>query len=518
MADQRIQQKYIFNEEPAPQKQENADNPWKVLIADDEEVIHKLTKMVLQNYSFEGRPIKLFGAYSGKETLKILDREKDIALVLLDVVMETEDAGLLCAMDIREKLKNNSVRIILRTGQPGQAPEKDIIVNYEINDYKAKSELTSQKLFTVITTSLRDYKHIDTITRNKNGLENIIAASRKLFKINSFSQFATGILQQLTSILDLGRDSLYINYSSLSAIQEYHKNNFTIRAATGIYSGKEDLDIANVIPSELHSQLMEAVHQQKSIFSPDAYIGYFETQKGEKSLLLLQWQRDLNQIDHDLISIFGTNVAAAFENISMNNEISATQKEIIFTFSEVVEGRSKETVKHLRRVTEAACLIAQKIGLSPPEIEMLRLTAPMHDIGKVGTPDSILLKPARLSAQEYEIMKEHTETGFTIFKNSTLDMMSTAAIIAHEHHEKWNGKGYPQGLKGDKIHIFARITALVDVIDALANKRCYKDAWPMDEVIDLIKKERGEHFDPEIVDAFLDSFNEYIEILNNHSD
>ncbi|MBI9109023.1 MAG: DUF3369 domain-containing protein [Spirochaetales bacterium] len=518
MAEQNIQKKYLFHEEPALQKQVNDENPWKVLVADDEEVIHKLTKMVLQNYSFEGRSIKLFGAYSGKETLEILGREKDIALVLLDVVMETEDAGLLCAKDIRERLQNHSVRIILRTGQPGQAPERDIIINYEINDYKAKSELTSQKLFTVITTSLRDYKHIDTITRNKNGLENIIAASQKLFKINSFSLFATGILQQLTSILDLGRDSLYINYSSLSAIQEYHKNTFTIRAATGVYSGKEDLDVVDVIPSGLYSQLMEAVRQQKSVFSPDAYIGYFETQKGEKSLLLFQWQRNLNEIDHDLISIFGTNVAAAFENISMNNEISATQKEIIFTFSEVVEGRSKETVKHLRRVTEAACLIAQKIGMSFPEIEMLRLTVPMHDIGKVGTPDSILMKPERLSPEEYEIMKEHTEIGFNIFKNSTLEMMSTAATIAYEHHEKWNGKGYPQGLKGDEIHIFARITALVDVVDALANKRCYKKAWSMDDVLYLIKKERGEHFEPRIVDAFLDSLDEYIEILNTNSD
>ncbi len=506
-------EKIVFQKEIVKKQPDYEASPWKILVADDEEVIHALTRLVLKDYIFENRSIQILSAYSGREAIDILSRENDIALVLLDVVMETDDAGLKCARDIRENLKNSAVRIILRTGQPGQAPEKEIIVNYEINDYKAKSELTSQKLFTVITTSLRDYKHIDTITRNKKGLETVINASSRLFELHSFNQFASGILQQMTSILGLDEDSLYIIYSSLSAIQEYRKNDYTIQAATGVYSGKENCNIVDVIPEKIYLQLMKAVEQHRSIFTPTSYIGYYETHKGEKNLLLLQWKRKITETDQNLISIFSTNVAAAFENISMNNELSATQKEIIFTFSEVVEGRSKETVEHIRRVTETACLLGEKLGLSKPNLETLRLTVPMHDIGKVGIPDSILNKPSRLTPEEYQTVKNHTEIGHSIFSKSSFETMTAAAIIAHQHHEKWNGTGYPQGLHGEEIHIFARITALVDVVDALANQRCYKKAWPIDDVIREVKKERGEHFDPAVVDAFLDSIEAYKKLL-----
>lgn len=140
-------------------------NPWKILIVDDDEAIHAMTKMVLSSYSFEDRPLQLFSCHSGNEAVEFLRKEDDVALVLLDVVMETDDAGLNCAKAIREDLKDYAIRIILRTGQPGQAPEQEIITNYDINDYKGKTDLTAQKLFTAVTTSLRSYKYINELRR-----------------------------------------------------------------------------------------------------------------------------------------------------------------------------------------------------------------------------------------------------------------------------------------------------------------------------------------------------------------
>ncbi|MDM8521868.1 DUF3369 domain-containing protein [Desulfococcaceae bacterium HSG8] len=490
--------------------------PWKLLIVDDDEEIHALTKMVLADYSFENRPLLMFSVYSGKEAIEFLAREKAISIVLLDVVMETDDAGLKCARDIREELNNHTVRIILRTGQPGQAPEQEVIVNYDINDYKAKTELTSQKLFTVVTASLRSYRQIKTIDQNRRALENIITASHSLFELRSFSLFATGILQQLTSILRLDESSLYANSSSLSALRDIGQYEYNILAATGDFAGKENCSVDQVVPKDIRTRLLEAASKHESIFTDTTYTGYFETRKGERHLLYLQWQRTLTEVDRDLISIFATNVAIAFENISLNNEVIKTQKEVILTLSEVVEGRSKETANHIRRVAAVACMIAKKIGLSDHEVEMVRLATPMHDIGKVGTPDSILKKPGKLTAEEYEIIKKHAELGYNIFRNSASEMMISAAIIAHQHHEKWNGKGYPKGLKGEEIHIYGRITALADVVDALTSKRCYKERWDMDKVIRLLKEERGEHFDPRVVDIFLDSLDEYNEILRQY--
>lgn len=513
-ADEQFEKnKPLFSEENTPPVTKSKIIPWKLLVVDDDEEVHSITRMVLADYNFENRPLQLLSAYSAEQAVDILKNDTDIALVLLDVVMETDDAGLLCVKRIRGELNNHMVRIILRTGQPGQAPEQEVIVNYDINDYKAKTELTAQKLFTVVTASLRSYHHLRTINHNRLGLESIIAASGTLFELKSFSHFATGILAQLTSILRLDKSSLYVNISSLSALQENEDQEYRILAATGEFTKDVNHSINdNIVPPHVHDELVRAAQKHESIFSETSYTGFFETKHGEHNLLYLQWSRPLNEVDRDLISIFATNVAVAFENISLNNEIIATHKEVILTLSEVVEGRSKETANHIRRVAEVSCMIAKKLGLRDHEIEMVRLASPMHDIGKVGTPDHILKKPGKLTAEEYEIMKEHAVLGYNIFRNSTREMMVIAGIIAHQHHEKWNGTGYPQGLKGEEISVYGRITALADVVDALANKRCYKDVWPLEKIIYLVKEERGEHFDPQVADAFLDSIDEFQEI------
>jgi len=505
-----------LTESKAMDKAVHDETPWKLLVVDDDEEVHSLTKLVLADYNFDNKPLKILSAYSAREALEVLEREDDIALILLDVVMETDDAGLKCVKAIREDIRNHTVRIILRTGQPGQAPEQEVIVNYDINDYKAKTELTTRKLFTVVTASLRSYRHIKTINHNRRGLENIITASGNLFELQSFSHFASGILSQLTSILRLDESSLYVNISCLSALQEVNQHKYCILAATGDFAGDENHSIDEVSNKEVLSKLMKAAQKHESIFTENSYTGYFESRKGEHNLLYLQWRRHLTEVDRDLISIFATNVAIAFENISLNNEIVETQKEVIFTLSEVVEGRSKETANHIRRVAAVSCMIAKKMGMNDHEIEMIRLASPMHDIGKIATPDEILKKPGKLTPDEYEIMKQHAVHGYNIFKNSNREMMVTAAIIAHQHHEKWNGTGYPQGLRGEEIHLYGRITALADVLDALANKRCYKEVWEFEKILETIKEERGEHFDPEIVDIFLDSIDEFKDIQNKY--
>ena len=203
---------------------------------------------------------------------------------------------------------------------------------------------------------------------------------------------------------------------------------------------------------------------------------------------------------------------------SLSDEIINTQKEIIYTMGEIAETRSKETGNHVKRVAEYSKLIALKLGINEQEAEMLKLASPMHDIGKVGIPDNILNKPGKLTPEEFEIMKTHAQLGYEMLKHSSKPILQAAAIVSKEHHEKYNGKGYPRGLKGEDIHIFARITAVADVFDALGSDRIYKKAWEDEKIFELFNSEKGEHFDPKVIEAFFHSLDEIKTIRERFKD
>ena len=172
----------------------------------------------------------------------------------------------------------------------------------------------------------------------------------------------------------------------------------------------------------------------------------------------------------------------------------------------------------MRRVAEYSKLLASKLGLSYYEVENIKIAATMHDLGKLMIQPDILEKPGKLTAEEYEIVKEHSKYGWDILAKSGGDIIEMARLIALQHHERWNGKGYPDGIKGDDISIYAQIVAVADVFDALSSKRCYKEAWSVEEAKVEIFTQRGEQFAPDVVDVFLDSFDEFLEIKQQYGE
>ncbi len=490
--------------------------PWKIIIADDDPDVHNITRLVLDDYQFEGRPLKFLSAYSGEETRALIAAHPDTAIILLDVVMETDDSGLQVVRYIRRELENHFVRIILRTGQPGKAPEKDVIINYDINEYKEKTELTVQKLFTTITSALRAHRDLRIIEKNRNGLEQIIQSTGKLFEHKSLKEFAQGVLTQLISILRLDESAVYIEFSGFSAFKE--KNDFLVLAGTGKYEHAVDQYVSRIFSKDVLNYLQMAVDRNESLFVDDVYVGYFETKSGKKHLLFLRNCGHLRKMDRDLVRIFSNNVAVAFDNLLLNREIVDTHKEMLLRLGEVLENRSKETGKHAHRVAIFSYLLALKAGLSRDDADLLRLVAPMHDVGKVAVSDEILFKPGGLTHEEFEQIKHHTTIGYDIFKSSDRRIMKAAAIVAQQHHEHWDGTGYPNGLKGEAIHIFGRITGLADVFDSLTHWRVYKEKWHIDKVVALIRDQRGRRFDPQLVDIFLRSVDEFEAINNRYPD
>lgn len=176
------------------------------------------------------------------------------------------------------------------------------------------------------------------------------------------------------------------------------------------------------------------------------------------------------------------------------------------------EYRDEDTGDHIVRMSSYSALIAEKFGLSESEVEKIRMAAPMHDVGKIGIPDNILLKPGKLTEEEFEVIKSHTLISEKILGGSDSDILQLASDIALTHHEKWNGKGYPKGLAGTEIPLAGRIVAVADVFDALTSKRPYKGPMPVEKATKIILDEQGEHFDPDLVDVFLSQMDAVLQI------
>jgi len=205
--------------------------------------------------------------------------------------------------------------------------------------------------------------------------------------------------------------------------------------------------------------------------------------------LNLQKQRRLNANNQKLMA--------------MDKEVIETQRELVTTLGEIIEVRSQETGNHVKRVAKLSRMLGKKLGLKEHHLDLLEAASPLHDVGKIGIPEAILHKPGKLTAEEYEIIKSHPEIGKSILEGSSRELMKISCEIAHQHHERWDGSGYPNNLSGDNISIYARITTLADVYDALSSDRCYKEAWPEHKTIAYIKSESGKTFDPQLVDVFL---------------
>lgn len=476
---------------------------WKVLIVDDEPEVHRITKMTLAQFQFDDKPIEFLHAYTGREAQAIVANEPDIALILLDVVMETDNAGLDVVRYVRTELGNQQIRIVLRTGQPGQAPEDDVVANYDINDYKDKTELTSQKLRTLIRASLRSYRDICSLEHNRKGLEKVIAASKGIFEKQALKQFAEGTLEQLSALLALEETSLY----------QLRQNAYEIRDdALGSVLNEDD-------SQSFHDStiIQQAVVCRQNVYRDNELVIYCSNPR-HSLLFHIQGTRPLSQMDTYLLNLFTGNIVIALENIRLNELLADNQREIIYRIGEIVETRSKESGLHVKRVALYCEQFARLLGLPEEKTELLKRASPLHDIGKIGIPDAVLHKPGKLDADEWAIMKTHSQIGYDMLCGSDIELFQVAAQIALNHHEKWDGSGYPQGLSGTAIPLEGRITALVDVFDALGSDRCYKRAWPLDKILALIQEEKGRHFDPELVELMLANLDGFLAIRDTYRD
>lgn len=487
--------------------------PWTILIADDEQAVHDVTRLALSGCSFHGRPLRFLNAYTGAGAVRMLRDNPDIAMVLLDVVMENDQAGLQAVHAIRSELANPFVRIVLRTGQPGQAPERDVVTRYDIDDYKEKTELTAGKLYTLVHTGLAHYHRLRTLERSKAGLRKVIDATATVFQLQSLPLLAEGVLQQLAALLHPESDAVMMRATGFAAVSTAN-DGLRVLAGTGSYASSTGELATDVVGAPVRTLIDRAVREKANQYGSHHFVGYFGSQTNADSVLYLASPAPIHADDLALVELFCRNISIALENRHLQREKENAQSEMVVALSEAIETRSRETGNHVRRVAEYARLLAELSGLDDDASNLLFLAAPLHDAGKLAIPDAILNKPGEHTLAEQEIMRSHAEQGRQIFAERDSPVLKAAAIVAGEHHERWDGLGYPNGFRGEQIHIFGRITAIADVFDALTHRRCYKEAWPLRRTLQYLVEERGRSFDPELVDLFMGNLDRFIEIYH----
>ncbi|OIR02064.1 signal transduction histidine-protein kinase BarA [mine drainage metagenome] len=374
----------LFAGDDPPQPERNGGaravdylDPWVVLIADDDPQVHDMSRMLLRKFVFQGRGLELLSATSAAEARRILAERPDIAVLLLDVVMESDDAGLKLVPVIREEMGNKRVRIVLRTGQPGQAPERDVILTYDINDYKAKTELTAQRLFTTMVANLRAYQDIVSIERNRVGLEKILNASATLFDKRSMREFVEGAIIQLEALLR-GKEGSVLCCQA----RDGHANadEIIILAATRGFAPHVGRPLRACLPPEICADIETAFHTRQNLFAEDRCILVFRTHDHGSNVFFLRRPEPFTADERTLLEVFCTKVAIGFDNVCLYEDLTALNN----TLEQQVRERAREAQEKSRLLE--ATLAGMSDGLAAVDEQGLLVVHNRRALELLGQP------------------------------------------------------------------------------------------------------------------------------------
>jgi PAS domain S-box-containing protein len=450
-------------------------NRSKVLVVDDT-VEH--ISLVAKYLKDEGYSVVM--AKDGKKALELI-KSQMIDLILLDVNMPVMDG-----YEVATHLKNPNKELQYSEYEPYKnIPIIFLTANSNPEEITKGFEIGGQDYIT------KPFNKAELIARVSTHLKLAKALSTNLILLDQYKQVVDE--STIVSKTDLKGKITYVNKSFLE-ISGYKEEELLGKPHNIIRDPK--------MPKEAFKDLWETI-QEKQVW------------KGEVSNLKKNGEHYIVQStvmpivdDHGEVQEYISVRHDVTELHTLQKEIEDTQKEVIFTMGAIGETRSKETGNHVKRVAEYSRVLAKYSGMDEKQIEMLVQASPMHDIGKVAIPDNILQKPTKLDEAEFKTMQTHAELGYKMLAHSTRPLLKLAATVAYEHHERWDGKGYPRKLKEQEISLEGRITAIADVFDALGSDRCYKKAWSDEKIFTLFRQERGKQFDPNLIDIFFEHYDE----------
>jgi response regulator RpfG family c-di-GMP phosphodiesterase len=399
---------------------------------------------------------------------------------------------------IREDLRNLNVRIILRTGQPGQAPEEQVIKDYDINDYKEKTDLTRRKLITVFYAGLRAYRDLMRIENARLGLRRSIEAIGQVYDSQNLRSFASAVLEQVNHLLDLKAEGLCASRMAAYAANACN-GHIKVLAATQAYSQLlVDEEVAN-LPAPVQTALTRTLQSKQSHYGDRYYAGYFRTKAGSESMVYMAFQEPISDAARELLEVFACNVAVTYDGLLLREETETACRATISIMGDAIERRNAESALHVQQVGDVAQLLALQSGFTERDAAILGVAASLHDVGKVHIPVELLTKADTLSDGEWVTIKTHCELGRDMLAASKLRVHQIAARVALEHHERWDGGGYPQGLSGQAISVEGRIAAVADVLVSLLGESSYKRPWTKAQAFQYLSDQAGSQFEPGLI-------------------
>ena len=495
----------------------------RILVVDDEVVIRELITDIL---SEEGYLVDI--AEDGQTALELLERNENYVLLFTDIMMPGMD-GIELIQKARELVP--ALVPIVMTGYATIETAR-AAVTVGAYDYVLKPfNLSEIKL--AVSNALDRHKLIEENAR-LHEITDLFIISEKIASIRDEDQLLDFLLETAANRVGAERASLMLvspDGNSLEVVrslglpEEFLGNRVPFDGSIAGWVAEHHRpllvpDISKQPDVErlgVHTEdpSFISVPLERKAFSVDEP-GISGRERSEVIAVLnvsaKGTGKSFAESDLKALNILANHAAAALENVRLIRDLEDAQREVIYTLGEIVETRSRETGKHVKRVAEYCRLLAVKCGLSKSQSEVIRLASPLHDVGKVGIPDAILNKPGKLTAEEFDVIKTHCQIGYDMLRHAKGRVLQAAALIAHQHHEYFDGNGYPIGIAGKDIHVFGRIAGIADVFDALGVERVYKKAWPLEEILEYFRARRGKQFDPELLDIFFNNLDAILAI------
>jgi response regulator RpfG family c-di-GMP phosphodiesterase len=528
--------KAILVEESKVRYQENekanSEKPL-ILAVDDEEMNLELLEILMIPLGYQVEKAK-----NGKEALeKIAERSPDI--ILLDVMMPGMDGFEVCRI-LKEDEKTRDIPVVMVTAlnqienkvtgietgaddyliKPFHRNEliarvKSLLKVRTLNDKVKKYQYTIRSLFELTTLSedFRDrggiFNELAKRTAELTGMEKVVIALvennllqvKASYHLNDDKELYTFLSQNgpIRKVIETGKQLVAVNDSQIA--KQFNLNLSYV--CIPLKSISKDV-IGALCAFGINGDMSEGTVRVLSIVA----------QRIASEIQI----KDRSRVLEDTVDKRTKALRESLEKLEeAHSEISHAYEEIVYRLSVAAEYKDEDTAAHIHRISYYSEALARKLGLPEEEVKLIKLASPMHDIGKIGIPDSILLKPGQLTPDEFEIMKQHTIMGARILAGSSSPLLSMAEEIAISHHEKYDGSGYPYGVMGENIPLVGRIVAIADVFDALLTPRVYKPAFDLDNTLTIMKEGKGKHFDPNLVDAFFDILDEILTIKEDYS-
>ncbi|WP_042701301.1 HD-GYP domain-containing protein [Azospirillum sp. B506] len=491
-----------------------AKPPFKVLVVDSDPALLATARLALDGLTIDGAGVELTGAASAAEACEALRRQADTALILLETALETPRAGLELLDHLRRELGNRRTRILVCTDDriTGTEDEEEAIAANDIGDWRVKAELTPRALRTAVAGQLRTFASLQALAAGRKGLARMLVATTGLLEMRTPDVLFPNILPRVIGLLGIGHHALLcIQGDTLPRDRKIR-----VRASTGRFAKWKDVEVADLGEPRVEAALERLSPGSETIVEPDFCALLLRANGGITGMIYVEGSNDGNAREWQLMELFRNKCSIAFENALLIEELNTSQKATVLAMGALAEYKDNAATGHLQRIERLVGSIARELHgqgrfrdeLDADFVEKVGLAALLHDVGMLSVSDETLGMPGELTGIDMQRIQRHTEIGHRILAEAAVplrgrSLLSIAAEIARYHHERYDGSGYREGLRGSAIPIGARIMAVADVFDALITSRQYRSAWAVEDAIAWIVDRSGRDFDPEVVDAFV---------------